>query len=193
MSNDKKPDSKIMDHDYDGIKEADNDMPSWWIWSFFLCIIFAAIYFLHYFSNSGPTLAMEFDKEWGAHQARYQSAKAPELSDAELAALFAKKEVIDEGVVVYQRACLACHGDQLQGVVGPNLTDQYWVYGDGSAKKIVEVIRNGVTEKGMPAWGQTLKPQELVAVAAYVRGQRGKQVQGAKAPQGNPYPEYLAE
>lgn len=180
-------------HEYDGIEERDNDMPSWWVWSFFLCIIFSAVYFIHYFSGSGPTLKMEFDQAWGHHMTRFARARTPELSDAELLERFGQADVLSLGREVFQRTCQVCHGDKLQGSVGPNLVDEYWLHGKGEPSEIVKIVREGVLDKGMPAWGEMLKPDEVVAVAAYVRKQRGTKPAGAKAPQGQPYPEYVTE
>jgi cytochrome c oxidase cbb3-type subunit 3 len=39
---------KLLDHDYDGIKELDNDLPRWWVWLFYLTIIFAVLYMLYF-------------------------------------------------------------------------------------------------------------------------------------------------
>lgn len=39
---------KLLDHDYDGIKELDNDMPRWWLWLFYITIIWAVLYMLYY-------------------------------------------------------------------------------------------------------------------------------------------------
>lgn len=41
-------DDKLMDHDYDGIKELDNDLPRWWMYLFYVTIIWAALYLLYY-------------------------------------------------------------------------------------------------------------------------------------------------
>ncbi len=39
---------KMLDHDYDGIKELDNDLPTWWLWLFYLTIAWAVLYMLFY-------------------------------------------------------------------------------------------------------------------------------------------------
>ena len=51
---------KRLDHEYDGIKELDNNLPLWWLWTFFGAIIFSFIYWLHYeIAEDGPTLDQE--------------------------------------------------------------------------------------------------------------------------------------
>ena len=53
----------ILDHNYDGIKELDNSLPPWWLYSFYITIIFAAVYLLRYHVFDGPTQIDEFETE----------------------------------------------------------------------------------------------------------------------------------
>lgn len=39
---------ELLDHDYDGIKELDNNLPKWWLWLFYLTIIYSVLYILYY-------------------------------------------------------------------------------------------------------------------------------------------------
>ena len=39
---------KLLDHDYDGIRELDNDLPRWWLWLFYATIIFSVLYLAYY-------------------------------------------------------------------------------------------------------------------------------------------------
>lgn len=70
--------------------------------------------------------------------------------------------------------CYTCHGPDAKGTqLGPNLTDAEWLNGDGSQEFIVTTVRNGVpTPKKYPGMmspmGQTLTPDQVRAVAAYV-------------------------
>jgi cytochrome c oxidase cbb3-type subunit III len=41
-------DDKLIDHDFDGIQELDNDLPRWWVWLFILTVIWAFIYFPYF-------------------------------------------------------------------------------------------------------------------------------------------------
>ena len=43
-----KKDDNLLDHDYDGIQELDNDLPPWWLWLFYISIAVAVGYMLHY-------------------------------------------------------------------------------------------------------------------------------------------------
>ena len=63
MSNDPK-EPLLLDHDYDGIQEFDNQLPRWWVWLFYITIIFAAVYLVYYHvTRSGDLQAAEYTKE----------------------------------------------------------------------------------------------------------------------------------
>ncbi|UOF01568.1 cbb3-type cytochrome c oxidase N-terminal domain-containing protein [Bdellovibrio reynosensis] len=172
-------------HEYDGIIEHDNPLPTWWLWTFLLTIIFAFMYFLHYEIAGGPTLKDELKvamAEIDKAQATAQS-NVPVETEESLKAMFGKDEVLATGAEQYTAKCAACHGQELQGLVGPNLTDKFWLHG-GTRMEVVKVITDGIPEKGMPPWGPVLKKPELYALAAYIFSKQGSNPAGAKAPQG---------
>ena len=92
---------------------------------------------------------------------------------------------MSEGQEVYTQYCQVCHLAEGQGLVGPNLTDDYWIHG-GRAIDIHNTIVNGVVEKGMAAWGRQLGPERVDAVVAHLLTFRGKHLEG-KEPQGELY------
>jgi cytochrome c oxidase cbb3-type subunit III len=67
--------------------------------------------------------------------------------------------------------CAACHGYDLKGGMGPDLTDTYWRYG-GSPADIYKSIFEG-RPQGMPAWGRTIPPALIWKVAAYIQSKGG--------------------
>jgi cytochrome c oxidase cbb3-type subunit 3 len=67
--------------------------------------------------------------------------------------------------------CAACHGYDLKGGMGPDLTDTYWRYG-GSPAAIYKSIFEG-RPQGMPAWGRTIPPALIWKVAAYIESKGG--------------------
>jgi cytochrome c oxidase cbb3-type subunit 3 len=89
------------------------------------------------------------------------------------------------GSKVYAEKCSVCHGVELQGVVGPNLTDKNWLHGKGKLQDIFATIKNGVAEKGMPAWGPLLQDAELKGLVAYISSKKNSQPKNPKAPQGD--------
>lgn len=183
-------DSKEKFHEYDGIIEHDNPLPMWWLWTFFLTIIFAFLYFLHYQLGGGATLQDELKTAMTQLEKQQATsvASAPMETEDTLKEAFSKDGVVNAGVAVFESKCASCHGQQLQGLIGPNLTDKFWIHGKGTRMDIVKVIREGVAEKGMPPWGPVLKKEEVYSVAAYILSKKGSNPPGAKAPQGEEVP-----
>ena len=186
-------DNKEKFHEYDGIIEHDNPMPMWWLWTFFLTIIFSFIYYIHYEVAGGPTLKDELKVAMQEIEniKSKAAATAPMETEESLQADFGKDGVLVLGAAQFNTKCASCHGQQLQGLVGPNLTDKFWIHGNGTRMDIVKVIREGVADKGMPPWGPVLKKDEIYAVAAYILSKKGSNPAGAKEPQGNPIEDYI--
>ena len=105
------------------------------------------------------------------------------LTEAELQGVDHDEKLVAAGLIKFTSTCVACHGDKGEGKVGPNLTDKFWLHGKGTLADIYATIAKGVPEKGMPAWGAMMTPEDVKALAAYVGSIRGKNLPG-KAPQG---------
>lgn len=175
---------KLTDHEYDGIKEYDNPLPRWWLLTFYMTIVFAVIYYGYFEMGSGNSIAKEYEIA-KAELDKAAPAAAPAMDANALAEKTKNPAVIAAGKEVFAAKCAACHAPDGGGLVGPNLTDNYWIHGDGSATAVSKVIREGVPEKGMLAWQTLLKEDELVAVTAFVVSLKGSKPANPKAPQGN--------
>lgn len=186
-------DNKEKFHEYDGIIEHDNPLPMWWLWTFFLTIIFAFIYYIHYELAGGMTLQDELKVAMEAIEKTKAkaTATAPLETEESLQAAFAKPGATAAGEAQYKTKCASCHGPELQGLIGPNLTDKFWINGKGTATDILKVVREGVAEKGMPPWGPVMKRDELYAVSAYILSKKGTNPAGAKEPQGTAVEDYI--
>ncbi len=183
MSDGKK--EKLTDHNYDGIQELDNDLPRWWISLFYLTIVFAVVYYGYYELGGGPSIRDDFDHDVAAMAAKKAAVPQSVFPDMPKLVAFQKRpEALVAGKGVFQVRCIACHGDRGQGVIGPNLTDDYWLHGDGKTGSIAKVIHDGVLDKGMPPWGALLTDDEVYSVTVYVKSLRGTNPPGAKAAQG---------
>jgi cytochrome c oxidase cbb3-type subunit 3 len=90
---------------------------------------------------------------------------------------------ITDGATIFKTSCAACHGALGQGVVGPNLTDDYWLHG-GKINDVFKTIKYGVPAKAMPTWENLLSAKQIADVANYVKSLRGTNPPGAKEPQG---------
>jgi len=176
----------LMDHDYDGIKELDNNLPPWWVYLFYACIIFAVIYLVRYEIMDAPDQEAELKSEMA--QAKIEVAEymktAPDLMDEKTVTLLTDKADLDKGKTIFETNCAACHRADAGGQIGPNLTDDHWILG-GGIKNLFHTITNGGRDgKGMIAWKGTLKPKEIQAVASYVISLRGTNPKDPKAPDG---------
>jgi cytochrome c oxidase cbb3-type subunit 3 len=174
---------RLLEHDYDGIKEYDNPMPRWWLWIFYATIVFVPLYYVlpGRLGENGGNIA-EYEREVAAHQASEPPA-APVMSDDALLALARDGEALEEGREVWVKNCAACHGVEGGGLIGPNLTDAAWIHGSAPGA-IHRTIVEGVLAKGMPPWGRLLKPEEIDQVTAYVISIRGTTPPNPKAPEG---------
>jgi cytochrome c oxidase cbb3-type subunit III len=181
-----------LDHNYDGIKELDNHLPPWWKWLFYATIVWGVVYFVAYHvSYSLPLSGEEYQNELAVaeEQARVLKASQPvAVIDENTLAFTNDADIIAKGKTVFMsNNCGSCHRNDGGGnMVGPNLTDEYWLNG-GEIKNLFLTVKNGRVEKGMPAWGKVMSQQDVRDVTFYVMSLQGTNPVDAKAPQGEKY------
>ncbi len=174
---------RILEHEYDGIKEYDNPMPAWWVLTFWATIIFSVAYVLNLGGiGTGAGRVAEYEADMAAWRAAHPAGGAP-VDAAALLALAEDHEGLEEGEEIFTKYCAACHAADGGGVIGPNLTDAHWLHGS-SIDSIHVVIAEGVLAKGMPAWAKMLSPEQVDQVTAYVWSLRGTTPAAPKAPEG---------
>ena len=176
---------RILDHDYDGIREYDNPMPRWWLALFWISIAFSGVYFVYYHLGPGLLAVDAYNKDMIAYydlQAQ-QFLALGEIGEGTLLELTADAALMAGGAQIYLAKCAQCHGNAGEGTIGPNLTDDYWLHG-AKLTDIYETVKEGVPAKGMLSWKNQLGPAELLAVSAYVGTLRGATPPSPKAPQG---------
>jgi len=179
--------SLLMDHDYDGIKELDNNLPPWWVYLFYGCIGFAAVYLIRYELMGADNQEMEFQKEMAQARIDIEEYKktAPDLMDEKTVVLLTEESELAKGKTIFETNCVACHRADGGGQIGPNLTDDHWILG-GGIKNIFHTISNGGRDgKGMVAWNAMLKPTEIQHVASYIISLKGTNPKDPKAPEGD--------
>ena len=177
---DEKREVHVLEHDADGIQELDNLLPRWWVWLFWGCNIFAVAYMLYYHTfRMGDLQDAAYVKE--AKAGEELKVAALTQFEANLTKLEPSKEqaILARGSQVYTTYCAPCHRPDGGGLVGPNLTDDYWIHG-ASYHESLKTIINGVPEKGMLSWRGVLKPDEVQAVASFIYTLRGTQPPNAK-------------
>jgi cytochrome c oxidase cbb3-type subunit 3 len=177
----------VRDHQYDGIQEFDNELPNWWLGTFVLTVLFGLYWFTtrHTFTTPDDNTYSRYSADMKDLRALQAAKAGAGPTDEQVLAAKADPAQLEDGHKVFTTNCIACHGPQGQGVIGPNLTDKYWIHG-GKPSQIAHTITTGVPDKGMVTWGGVLKPEQIRHVAAYVLSIRGSNPPNPKAPQGNP-------
>jgi len=173
----------LLDHEVDGIRELDNKLPRWWVWLFYFTILFAAVYLVYYHVlGAGDLMLAEYNKEMKAGEAIKGAAMAK--FEADIGTLEPSKEpdVLTRGKKTFLLLCAPCHRADGGGLVGPNLTDEYWIHGSKFSDNVT-TIWNGVPAKGMITWKNTLKPKEVYEVASYIYTLRGTHPPNPKPPE----------
>lgn len=176
-----------LEHDYDGIKELDNDLPPWWVYLFYATVIFGVIYIGKYHLFGGDNQIQELEKDMMIAQKEIEEYKktAPDLLTADKVVLLTDAGDISAGKAIFDANCVACHRADGGGGIGPNLTDEYWILG-GDVKEIFNTIMEGGRDgKGMVAWKQQIKPSDIQKVASYILSLQGKKPADGKAPEGD--------
>jgi cytochrome c oxidase cbb3-type subunit 3 len=176
----------LTDHEYDGIQEYDNPLPTWWTLLFVFSVVFAVLYAVRYhLGGPGPSVQDEYDAS---------AAEVFELRFAELGALTPDRATLLKymndpawlavGQAVFKANCVSCHGAAGQGDIGPNLTDDNWK-NVTAIEDIARVISDGAADGSMPAWRNRLSHvNQIVLTAAYVASLRGSNPANPRAPEG---------
>lgn len=179
---------ELLDHDADGIKEFDNALPRWWLYGFYFTIAFAAVYLVNYHvlptpMFGKPGMIAEYEAEVHAAEAAAK-ARGPSPTAAVATAALTDAASIEKGKAIFEgpdNVCSSCHRPDLGGLVGPNLTDDYWLHGC-SVQEIVTNIKTGFPLKGMLPFGtgKPLTDEQVLLVASYVMARRGAEAPNPK-------------
>jgi cytochrome c oxidase cbb3-type subunit 3 len=175
-------------HEWDGIKELNNPLPRWWLWTFYACIIFAIGYVIYY-----PAIPLISSVTQGISGITNRQIVEQDLKAANLAKLPMITKIVstdleeirttDElfrfsvagGKSLFKVYCTQCHGSGAQGAPGyPNLNDDDWLWG-GDLEAIYTTIKHGVRNdddedariSDMPAFGEDgiLEPTVIKSIA----------------------------
>ena len=174
----------------DDIRELNNPLPRWWLWTFYACIIWGLGYTIFYPAwptLTGYTLGTFGYSERAAVAANVAMARAgqdtfrKQLDTTPLAEVAKNPELLRfataAGSASFQTNCAPCHGRGAQGATGyPNLNDDDWLWG-GKIEDIEKTLMYGIRSdhkdtrvSQMPRFGadKILKPDEIDATVEYV-------------------------
>lgn len=181
-----KEDEITIDHEYDGIKELDNPIPLWFNALFYSSIVFAVVYLLVYHVFGwGMTQNEEYiaAMQEGEKQRMEFLEKSGSNIDESSVTVDLSPEFVAAGQEIFLQNCGMCHGNQGEGLIGPNLTDEYWLHG-GEIGDIFRTIKYGVPEKGMVPWESNLTPVQIAQVSNYILSLEGTNPPNPKAHEG---------
>lgn len=180
-------DSILLDHDYDGIRELDNNLPPWWKYGFYLTIVVAVVYLFNFHVlGTGDLQIKEYEKEMAQAKIDVDEFMKTSASnvDENTVKILTEASDIAAGKDVFLASCSACHGRAGEGTVGPNLTDDYWIHG-GTIQDLFKTIKYGWVEKGMKSWKEDLSPMQIAQVASFIKSLKGTNPPNPKAAQGD--------
>lgn len=177
----------ILDHNYDGIRELDNKLPPWWVYMFYATIVFAVVYLARFHVFGDDDQATEYLTEVSLAKAEIEAYKktAKGLVDANTVELLTDASDLNAGKSIFETSCVACHMADGGGGIGPNLTDKNWILGGGIKNVFNTIAEGGRDGKGMIAWKQTLRPEQMAQVASYVLNFQGTVPANPKPPEGD--------
>lgn len=178
-----------LDHEYDGIRELDNNLPPWWLYGFYISIVFAVIYLIRYHvAGTAPLSEGEYQEQMA--QAEIQKAEylknAANLVDETSVVMLENQGRIKSGAAIFAKNCAVCHAQDGGGGVGPNLTDQYWLHG-GAIKDVFSTVKYGVPAKGMVPWKDQLNAGQMQEVSSFIMTLQGTTPADPKEAQGDLY------
>lgn len=176
------------DHEYDGIRELDNNLPPWWKYGFYLSIVVAVLYLINYHVlKTGDLQIAEYERTMEEEQAKvdaYLISQALNVDENSVVMLTEEAD-LSRGKGLFMKYCKVCHGANGEGLVGPNMTDDYWIYGN-DIKNIFTTVKYGA-KNGMKSWKDELNPVQMQQVSSYIKTLQGTNPPNQKEPQGDKY------
>jgi cytochrome c oxidase cbb3-type subunit III len=194
-------------HEWDGIKELNNPLPRWWLWTLYGTIIWSIGYMVVYPAWPGISSATKGLWGWSSRADLRTELSAVEqgrqamndkIAAMDINAILKDQDVrsfaVSAGSSMFKVYCSQCHGSGGQGGPGfPNLNDDSWLWG-GKPEHIQQTIAHGIRDASnpetrdslMPAFGKdgVLNPEQITQVANYVRQIAGLEHDAAAATAG---------
>jgi len=175
----------IVVSEHDGIQEFDNQLPRWWVWLFKLSILFSVLYLMWFHVlGLGKGQEQQYADKVAQAEAAREARLQRQMEEMDFSVPSQNPEVLAQGEQIYQSNCASCHHSTGRGLIGPNLTDAHWIHG-ADFEDNMDVIANGVLEKGMQAWKNLLSLRQRHAVASYIYSLRGNNPPQPRAPEGD--------
>ena len=183
-------------HEWDGIREYNNPMPRWWLWTLYATIAWGLAYTIAYpawplLTKATPGLLNHSVRGELAKSIReFEERNAPldqALLATELSSARENPDLMEYalrgGAAVFRAHCSQCHGAGGGGAFGiPNLLDDDWLWGgtlEDIHHSIAHGIRNDVDEEArfsqMPAYDGFLESDQIESTVQYVLALSGQE------------------
>jgi cytochrome c oxidase cbb3-type subunit 3 len=188
---------ELTDHNYDGIQEYDNPTPGWWHLIFWGTIVWSAVYVV--VMHLTPMIPSREERlasvEQAAIEAQFSELMQIEDPIVKVRTIMGDQNWLDQGQAVYKGICVQCHGQNGEGLIGPNLTDNHYK-NLTDLEGMLDVLHNGAANGAMPAQKGILNENEIALVVGYVASLRGQMLDGPRGVEGEeiaPFPEPITE
>lgn len=163
------PGVTIREHVYDGIREYDQRLPNWWLYTLYGAIVFSVVYWMAWFfanifeSDEARVEALMAENE------EINLRAASNFNNETLWRMSRNDGIVQGGRQLFMENCATCHGQNLEGGIGLDLADTTWKYG-GQPTDVFEIVKNGSPDPtaGMQSWISQLGPQGVAEVSAFV-------------------------
>jgi cytochrome c oxidase cbb3-type subunit 3 len=198
-------------HEWDGIRELNTPLPKWWLYTFYACIVWAAVYWLfmpawpyfwdgawrHTAGMAGYTQRNEVTGELkmvAAGRADMMKQIASTPIDEIVKSDSLMEVALAGGKAAFGDNCAPCHGSGAQGSKGfPNLNDDDWLWG-GTLADIETTVTHGIRWDGDDDTRQNMMPRflddamlksgEVNDVAEYVLSLSGRSTDASASARG---------
>ncbi|RUO21672.1 cytochrome-c oxidase, cbb3-type subunit III [Aliidiomarina haloalkalitolerans] len=190
-----------MGHEFDGIIELNNPLPTWWTVLFWICLAWGLLYLILYPGlgnfpglfkwQSANQFVLSLDEsrqaaidsreaglniQYDAERRRADEVYGPifqQYASMAIEEIAQDRDALRIGQRLFLQNCAQCHGSDARGAQGfPNLTDGVFNWG-ASAQQIHTTIMDG-RQAAMPAFGEQLGERGIEEMTAYVLSLNGR-------------------
>jgi cytochrome c oxidase cbb3-type subunit 3 len=182
-------DEIMTDHNYDGIRELDNVLPPWWVWGFYITIAISVFYYIMVFMgnyNQEKEYQEEIAQAKIEHEAWLKEDMKNHPEKYTEAKAYTDKASLDKGKELFMsKGCIACHGVDGGGGIGPNFTDNVTILGCDFKSIFNTISKGGRPGKGMVAWENSISKEDRQLLASYILSLKGTSPANPKDPEGD--------
>ena len=119
----------LLDHEFDGIREFDQKLPNWWLFTLYGAIAFSVVFWFIYIHGAGEDDITELHRQMALIEKAKLSQSFDITNNDRFWQMAANTTMVNEGHDLFMQHCKTCHGANLQGGIGENLVDNQWKHG----------------------------------------------------------------